>query len=288
MGRIIQTKQGSRATGGPQYYLHDLEVATKTTLRKLGRCEVWLGTPYGVVQSGLTAVAADKVLDGERVKPGKVGHDRLQRHDAAYSVEAEIVRWYGMGTTSPIKRVDVRDKCYHSKATGRNAILLMPERVVFQNGRARALPFEHNPLTFTVTHQSRLILRQLDRASRGDLEWMKGQIAQVIEDHLERRVKYLGEEDLLRTSGALSRLGIQLSAYRRKGYDCLDSTFEFGKYPAYQCPVELKKKSSGFDYQVFKRTTPERAVVLCLTHPDNYTPPDVVDVIELRALHRYL
>lgn len=288
MGRIIQTKQASRASGGPQYYLHDLEVATKTLLRQLGKCDVWLGTPYGAVTSGLIAVAADKVVDGDRTRPGKVGHDRLQRRLAAYSVEGEIVRWYGLQVKTPLRRIDFREKCYHSKATGKYAILIMPERVVFQNGKSRALPFEHNPLTFTEHHRSNLVIEQICRTGESELAWAKAQIGRVLDDHLGKKVSYLGEEDLLRTSGALSRLGVHLGPYRRKGYDCMDSDFQFGRYPSYRCPVEVKKKSSGFDYQILKRVQPERAVVLCLTHPSSYVPPDVVDIIELRALYQHL
>jgi hypothetical protein len=96
------------------------------------------------------------------------------------------------------------------------------------------------------------------------------------------------EEDLLRTSGALNHLGIRLSAYCGKGYDCLDSTFEFSPYPEYRCAVEIKKISSGFNYQILKRTHPARATVLCMRHDAMFTPPEVVDVLELRALHKYL
>ena len=61
MGHIIQTKQASRASGGPQYYLHSLEPQTKAFLAKVGACPVWLGTPYGIVTTGLMAVSRDKV-----------------------------------------------------------------------------------------------------------------------------------------------------------------------------------------------------------------------------------
>ncbi|MFH0964345.1 MAG: hypothetical protein V2A58_10080 [Planctomycetota bacterium] len=288
MARIIQTKQASRATGGPQYYIQDLELATKTTLRRLGKCEVWLGTPYGIVMSGLVAVAADKVLVGERLRPGSVGHDRLQTKDAAYSVEAEIVRWYGLDTKSPLKRVDVRERCYHSKETGNYAILIFPEKVHFQDGRVQSLPFEYSPLTFTRNHRSNLVVRHLAKVPPPDLTWAKDQIGRVLSDHANPNVKYVGEEDILRVAGGLFKLGVRLAAYRRRGYDCFDTEFQFMSFPPYRCPVEVKKKSSNFDYQILKKTLPERAVVLCLEHPPAYVPPEVVDVLELQALHDYL
>ena len=35
MGHVIQTKQASRASGGPQYYLHDLEPLTAGFIERL-------------------------------------------------------------------------------------------------------------------------------------------------------------------------------------------------------------------------------------------------------------
>jgi len=288
VGRIIQTKQSSRASGGPQYHLHDLDVSAKTLLRKLGKCEVWLGTPYGLVVSGLTAVAQDKVLTGNTLRPGKVGHDRLQRTTAAASVEGAIIHWFRIKAKSPIKRVDFREACYKSRVTGSYALIIMPERITFQNGREEALPFERNPLTLTHNHRSNLLLQQINTVAPQKRRWAKTQIERVISDHLGRKLSYLGEEDLLRTSGALYKLGIRLGAYRRKGYDCFDTEFQFLQLPPYRCPVEVKKNSSNFDYQILKKTKPERAVVLCLRHKPTYSPPDVVDIIELDALYQIL
>ena len=86
----------------------------------------------------------------------------------------------------------------------------------------------------------------------------------------------------------MNKLGIQLDAYRKKGYDCFESEFQFLEFPAYRCPVEIKKRSAGFDYQILKRTSPERATVLCLEHDEAFVPPDAVDVIELKALQGFL
>jgi hypothetical protein len=60
-----------------------------------------------------------------------------------------------------------------------------------------------------------------------------------------------------------------------------------GAFPIYPCPVEIKKRSSGFDYQIMRYTELPRAVVLCLEH-DLVNPPDHVDILELSALADYL
>ena len=74
--------------------------------------------------------------------------------------------------------------------------------------------------------------------------------------------KNVHEADLLRTAGALSVLGVDLSLYLVKGYDCPKSQFSFSGFPTYPCPVEIKKCSSGFDYQIMRYTELPRAVVL--------------------------
>lgn len=95
------------------------------------------------------------------------------------------------------------------------------------------------------------------------------------------------EADLLRAAGALSVFGLNLSLYLTKGYDCPKSQFSFSGFPIYPCPVEIKKRSSGFDYQIMRYTELPRAVVLCLEH-DLVNPPDHVDILELSALADYL
>jgi hypothetical protein len=74
------------------------------------------------------------------------------------------------------------------------------------------------------------------------------------------------EADLLRVSGALSRLGLNVGLYLTKGYDCPNSSFQFGALPRYACPVEVKKRSSRFNYQINRYTELPRAVVLCVRH----------------------
>lgn len=82
-------------------------------------------------------------------------------------------------------------------------------------------------------------------------------------------------------------LGMNLSPYLVQGYDCPQSWFEFLGLPAYPCPVEIKKESSRFNYQVLCYTNLPRAVVLCVEH-NFVNPPDHVDIVELSALAEYL
>ena len=284
MGWIQQTKQASRKSGGPQYYLQGIGDGLKELLKARGACEVWLGTPYGVVLSGLTAVAGDKVLDGTKLRRGAVGHDRIQRQAAALSVGEQIKHWFDLRSASEPYRVDFIERTYKS------AFLLIPTKVQFPGGRQKSLPVDLQPLTFTSNHQSRLLQRQIMglRERPVALQWVTGQIARVVEDHVVHPQPHVKEEDLLRAGGALSYLGIQLSAYRGKGYDCADTVFHCAPYPPYRCAVEIKKVSSGFDYQILKKTHPARATVLCMTHDVGFTPPEVVDVIELSSLLKHL
>jgi hypothetical protein len=168
MGWITQTKQKSRKSGGPQYWLNGLEPQTKAILSKLGYCDVWLGTPYGVVTSGLVAVAEDKTLKKGKLGPGNAQHDRLQRQQAAYSIENEVKKWFCLGAGLQLYKLDFREKIYHSPITRKNAFLLLPERVEFKGSRTKKLPLYPQPLTFTINHHSPLITGHLEGLAKQD------------------------------------------------------------------------------------------------------------------------
>ena len=286
MAWIQQTKQRSRKSGGPQYYVQGLEDRDKSFLHAQGACEVWLCTPYGVVQSGLMAVAGDRVLHDGRLRGGNVGHDRIQRQSARLSIGEQVKHWFNIGNEGEPDRIDFFFRNY------KRAFILVPRRIAFAGGRGRgrSLHVDPQPLTFTDYHRSELIQKQALslRQKPQTLRWVIEQLDRVVHDHVEDPCPHLKEEDLLRTSGALSHLGIALSAYCGKGYDCINSIFTFSPFPAYKCAVEIKKVSSGFNYQILKRTNPERATVLCMTHKPAFVPPDVVDVLELRSLLAFL
>ena len=82
-------------------------------------------------------------------------------------------------------------------------------------------------------------------------------------------------------------LVLDLSLYLCKGYDSPVSRFSFNGLPAYTCPVEIKKRSSSFSYQITRYTKLPRAVVMCMEH-DLINPPDHIDVLELSTLAHYL
>jgi hypothetical protein len=60
---LQQTKRGSLASGGPQYYLHDLTPEVRKELRKRGNVPVALVTPYGATKSDYVAVDRDRKLN---------------------------------------------------------------------------------------------------------------------------------------------------------------------------------------------------------------------------------
>src|SRR5438445_8281178 len=83
---LQQTKRGSRLTGGPQYYFHDLTDPIKTYLRKKGAVRLALVTPYGATKSDYSAVSKDHKIDATgNIVVGKVGHDRIQQGRASES-----------------------------------------------------------------------------------------------------------------------------------------------------------------------------------------------------------
>ena len=105
--------------------------------------------------------------------------------------------------------------------------------------------------------------------------------------HPAPSVPHIQEQDLLRASGPLQKLGVSLGPYVGKGYDCM-STFQFLKFQGYSVPVEIKKQSANFSYQEKKYGKDElsRAVILCTDHNHTQLPANI-DVIELVAFPDY-
>jgi len=106
---LQQTKRGSRATGGPQYYFHDLEEHVVTYLRKKKVVPVALVTPYGATPSHFVAVSKDAKLRREKVIGGKVGHDRIQQASAGSSIGEAIRQWYKLPTRVDFEKIDLED-----------------------------------------------------------------------------------------------------------------------------------------------------------------------------------
>jgi len=284
---LQQTKVASRVSGGPQYYFHNVPTTVKDFLRRCGACQVVLETPYGLARSSFMAVGRDhKLSSAGKILSGKVGHDRIQQAGGTQSIGEAIRHWYGLAGGRDFERIDV-EVVFHTDGH----FILIPTAVKMRGTkRKQQLQRCHAPLSFHHDYQSRLWRGQI-KACRTrcpeDVAWVASQIARVVDEHRSPKSKHILEADLLRTGGALSILGVDLGPYLGRGYDCLNSRFHFADLPAYPCPVEIKKRSRGFTYQVTTYTELPRAVVLCMDH-NMVNPPDHVDFIELPALADYL
>jgi hypothetical protein len=115
-----------------------------------------------------------------------------------------------------------------------------------------------------------------------------GQIAALVEQHRNKEGKAVGEYDLLRASGALDRLGLDLGMFRQTQLDCPDAVFHFEGYPPYPCPVEIEERSSGFKAPHHRAHRKGRAVVLCLVHDAPDVLAEYIDVIELASVKHLL
>jgi hypothetical protein len=282
---LQQTKAGSRATGGPQYYLQGLSRHLKEFLQKRGSCPVLLQTPYGIARSSFIAVEAyHKISASGKTILGKVGHDRIQGEE---SIGEAIRYWYGLKGQGDFKSIEVEAGIHPDGGH----IVLTPTAVTMRGGkRAHILEKASLPLSFHRDHQSKLWKKQIEelrKSPAGNVAWAGAQIRRVVAEHQNATARNVHEADLLRVAGALSVLGLDLSLYLTKGYDCPESRFHFLNLPSYPCPVEIKKSSKRFDYQIMHYTELPRAVVVCLNH-DLVNPPEHVDVVELSTLGDYL
>jgi hypothetical protein len=279
---LQQTKVESRATGGPQYYFHSVDEDVKKYLRREGACSVVLHTPYGIAPSPFLAVGRDHKIDtAGRAVRGNVGHDRIQQGEADKSIGEEIRDWYGLKQGADFERIDVDVRIY------RGHFILRPLAVKFRSSqRVRELSLDSHPLSYNRIHQSGLWQAQIKERRNADKEgvvWAKKQINRVVQAHPQQASERIHEADLLRAAGALSVLGMELGPYLTSGYDCAKSLFCFANLPAYSCPVEIKKSSRGFSYQVARYDPLPRVVVLCVRHDYRRSIEDV-DFIELSAL----
>jgi hypothetical protein len=283
---LQQTKRGSRETGGPQYYFHGLTVPIKKHLRKSGVVRVALVTPYGATKSDYLAVSLDRKLNHKRKPvPGNVGHDRIQQGTAEESIGESIRKWYNLekGDFETITvDIEVRDKVFYVTPL---------DYKYASSAKVQSFGCQEKPLTFTMDYRSPFWLRQIadvDRRERGIVWWAIDEIQRIAKDHRkESKLAHIQETDILRASGPLKHLGMSLGGYVGKGYDCL-TEFTFLDYPTYPVPVELKRNSTGFRYQMEKYGKDElsRAVLLCATHGHKDLPPHI-DVVELEALAQF-
>lgn len=283
---LQQTKRQSRDTGGPQYYFHDLTPEVRKHLRKKGAIRVALVTPYGATKSDYIAVDKDKKFDSRnRLVKGQVGHDRIQQGYAEESIGESIRDWYQL-QNGDFERIDVDIEIRD------NSFYITPLACKYADvSKKIRLPRIEKPLTFTKSYRSPFWLKQMATMAKEIpwlISWCKEEFQRITKDHYRPTwLKHIQETDILRASGPLKHLGVSLGGFVGKGYDCL-TEFKFGNYPAYTIPVELKRNSDGFSYQMQKYGKDElsRAVLLCATKGRKETPSHI-DIIELEALANF-
>ena len=255
----------------------------KGYLRSEKTVPVALVTPYGATPSSFIAVASDAKISpiGEAVE-GSVDHDRIQQSEAGQSIGEAIRYWYKL-RPGDFERIDVDIQVQDDK------FYLAPTGYKYAGMRqTRTIQRPRYPLSFNDQEQSELWGRQLQhvRKTQPDLwRWSLEEICRVAKDHRpDTKTPYVKEEDLLRASGPLKALGVELGPYVGKGFDC-QALFQFLNYEPYTAPIEIKKASRGFEYQQ-KRYSPlelSRVVILCAQHDLPNVPPNV-DVIQLESL----
>lgn len=280
---LQQTKRASRASGGPQYYFHDLTKHIKGYLRTEKAVPVALVTPYGATPSSFMALATDAKLSphGKTIR-GRVGHDRIQQAAAGESIGEAIRYWYKL-KSGDFERIDVEIDVLDDK------FYLTPVGYKYADApKTQTIQQPEFPLSFNDKKKSDLWRRQLEHIQRSRPEmwrWALEEICRVSKGHAQNaELRYVKEEDLLRASGPLKILGIELGPYVGKGFDC-QGVFRFLSYEPYKAPIEIKKASSGFEYQQ-KKYSPEelsRVVILCMRNDLVNVPPNI-DIIQLETL----
>jgi hypothetical protein len=280
---LQQTKQGSRKYGGAQYWLQDISDAIRNHLSAEKAVPVALVTPYGATPSDFRAVWRDAKLTRDlRIVPANRQHEAIQKAGAPGSIGEEIRHWYRL-KPGDFYRIDIEIQVLDDK------LYLTPLGYNYGEGsRIQPIQRPEFPLSFNDRRQSELWKRQLKHVQQKQPEmwrWSLGEICRVAQAHAqESEFRYVREEDLLRASGPLSVLGVELGPYKGKGFDC-QGVFRFLNYEPYTVPIEIKKASSGFEYQQ-KKYSPEelsRAVILCMRNDLVNVPPNV-DIIQLETL----
>jgi hypothetical protein len=280
---LQQTKRSSRTSGGPQYYFHDLTRHIKGYLRNEKAVPVALVTPYGATASTFMALATDAKLSRTgKVVAGRVGHDRIQQAAAGESIGEAIRYWYKL-KSGDFERIDVEMEVWDDK------FYLTPVGYKYADAsKTQTIQQPEFPLSFNDKKQSELWRRQLAHVREGQPEmwrWSLEEICRIARAHAPgAEFRYVKEEDLLRASGPLKVLGVELGPYVGKGFDC-QGVFRFLNYEPYSVPIEIKKASSGFAYQQREYSAEElsRAVILCVRNGLLNVPPNV-DIIQLETL----
>jgi hypothetical protein len=274
-------------SGGPQYWLQNAPKHILEHIERHKKCPVILQTPYGPVETAFNAVHPNhKVVEGRIVK-ANAQHYRIQKGESKESIGQAIRRWFSLDSHRDIERIDIEitfDK--------KSRFIPVPMEVHWRKKGSvpKILPSTKEPLSFHEHFQSELWKAQIGQERRINPEgfaWTVSQFNRFVQNYGEAKAKITSEIDLLRLAGAFDHLGLRIGPYLLRGYDCPASSFCFADYPEYSCPVEIKKRASGFKYQFKHYPTLPRAVVLCLDY-DIRHPFEHVDYVDIRSLAKFL
>jgi len=282
---LQQSKAKSRVTGGPQYWFEGVPDHVRGHLQRKKTCPVILQTPYGPVETPFVAVDRDhKMVKGKLVK-ANAQHDRIQKGQSRESIGEAIRRWFALRSGVDFERVEMEisfDK--------QSRFILVPLAVKWRRvTRPQTLPPVKSPLSFNSRQQSELLKSQIEftlKTNPEALNWVAVQFKNFARHYHASQARLVSEADLLRLAGAFDHLGVRVGPYLLRGYDCPESSFQFLNFPEYHCPIEIKKRSSGFNYQIKNYAQLPRVVILCLEH-DVQREREHVDVLEVNALARH-
>jgi hypothetical protein len=280
---LQQSKIGR--SGGPQYWLQKAPDHILEHIQRHKSCPVILQTSYGPVETSFDAVdPGHKVVRGKIVK-ANAQHYRVQKGESKESIGEAIRRWFALKSNPDFERIEIEitfDK--------KSRFILTPIAVKWRNNRTvETLPPTKEPLSFTEQFQSELWKRQIGRTRKENanaLDWAASQFKRFVQQYRRPKTKLASEADLLRLAGAFDYIGVRVGPYLLRGYDCPESFFQFLSFPEYRCPIEIKKSSRGFSYQIKNYAHLPRVVVLWLEHNIQHQH-EHVDVIEVHALAKY-
>jgi hypothetical protein len=202
---LQQTKKGSRATGGPQYWFHDLTDSVKTYLQQKGAVKVALVTPYGATKSDYLALFRDKKIDRKTQKlvPANAQHDRIQQGQANESIGESIRKWYNL-ENSDFDWIDIDVEIIE------DIFYITPLSYKFSySKKEREIKRVERPLTFTKDYVSPFWKEQIGNLDRELVIWSLAEICRVVKDH-KTKVPHIQETDILRAAGPLKHLGMAL------------------------------------------------------------------------------
>jgi len=281
---LQQSKVGK--SGGPQYWLQNAPKHILEHIQRHKKCHVILQIPYGPVETAFNAVDPNHKIVERRIVRANAQHFRIQKGESEESIGEAIRRWFALDRRRDFERIEI-EIAFDKKSR----FILVPTEVHWRKkGLATILPSTKEPLSFHSHFQSEMWKNQIDQERQTNpnaLAWTASQFQRFVQHYGQPKVKLISEADLLRLAGALDHLGLKLGPYLLRGFDCPTSSFSFADYPEYSCPVEIKKRASGFKYQIKNYPSLPRAVVLCMDY-DTRHPHEHVDFVEVRSLARFL